>query len=213
MLSSPNIQLQYTAKETPAHADTPALGFDKSSTRTGNGVGANSDKTAPSTSAPYFTSPQKEERTMNKLLGFIVIAYLLAPFSALALDTPVASIKTVRGTNSIIRNKTSLEAKMGSRVFQGDILKTGSDGNIAIVFRDDTLLSLGPNSEITITEFLFSPAEGKLSFITRLLRGTAACVTGIIGKLSPQSVRFETPVANIGIRGTRFAVMTEGSDN
>jgi hypothetical protein len=31
-------------------------------------------------------------------------------------------------------------------------------------------------------------------------------LSGLIGKLAPESARFETPVASIGIRGTRFAV-------
>jgi len=151
---------------------------------------------------------------MKKLLGFIMAACLLAPFPVQAFDdTPVASIKTVGGSSTIIREMVPIQATKGSKVFRGDLLKTGSDGNMAIVFHDDTLLSLGPNSEIAITEFLFSPAEGKMSFITKLLRGTAACVTGIIGKLSPESVRFETPVANIGIRGTRFAVMIENPND
>ncbi len=33
-----------------------------------------------------------------------------------------------------------------------------------------------------------------------------AYISGLIGKLAPESARFETPVATIGIRGTRFAV-------
>ncbi|RQW87724.1 MAG: hypothetical protein EHM79_07200 [Geobacter sp.] len=150
---------------------------------------------------------------MKRLLGYLVAASLLAPFPVNALEATVASIKTVRGVSSIIRDKVPVEAKNGTRVLRGDLLKTGSDSSMAIVFRDDTLLSLGPNSEVAITEFLFSPAEGKLSFVTKILRGTAACMTGIIGKLSPQSVRFETPVANIGIRGTRFTVMVENPND
>jgi len=150
---------------------------------------------------------------MKRLLGYLVAVSLLAPFPVNALETTVASVKTVRGASSIIRDKAPVEAKNGTRVLRGDLLKTGSDGSMAIVFRDDTLLSLGPNSEVAITEFLFSPAEGKLSFVTKIVRGTAACMTGIIGKLSPQSVRFETPVANIGIRGTRFAVMVENPND
>ena len=51
-----------------------------------------------------------------------------------------------------------------------------------------------------------------MSIITRLLKGTSAYLSGIIGKLSPESVRFETPVASIGIRGTKFAVSVEGDD-
>jgi hypothetical protein len=160
-----------------------------------------------------FSAIDRRRKTMKKLLGFITAVLLLAPFPVNALDAPVASIKTIHGTNTILRATLPVEAIKGSKIYQGDILKTGPDGGLAIVFRDDTLLSLGPNSEIAITEFLFSPAEGKLSFLTRLVRGTAACITGIIGKLSPESVRFETPVANIGIRGTKFAVMVDNPDD
>lgn len=146
---------------------------------------------------------------MKKLVACTVAVCLLAPLLAYGAEMPVGSIKTVQGTASIIRNRTPIDTKAGTRVFRNDSLKTGADGSLAMVFRDDTRLSIGPDSEVAIEEFLFSPAQGKLSFITRLLRGTAACMTGIIGKLSPESVRFETPVANIGIRGTAFAVKVD----
>jgi hypothetical protein len=45
-----------------------------------------------------------------------------------------------------------------------------------------------------------------MSLIARLAKGTMAYMSGIIGKLAPESVRFETPVATIGIRGTCFVV-------
>jgi hypothetical protein len=149
---------------------------------------------------------------MKKLLACTAAICILAPFLAYGSEMPVGSIKTAQGTVSIIRNRTPIDTKAGARIFRNDSLKTGANGSLAMVFRDDTLLSMGPDSEVTINEFLFSPAEGKLSFVTRLLRGSAACVTGIIGKLSPESVRFETPVANIGIRGTSFAVRVEDPD-
>jgi len=60
-----------------------------------------------------------------------------------------------------------------------------------------------------VNEFAFSPGEGKMSIVTRLLKGSAVYLSGIIARLSPESVRFETPVANIGIRGTMFAVKVE----
>ncbi|MDD2319621.1 MAG: FecR family protein [Geobacteraceae bacterium] len=146
---------------------------------------------------------------MKILAGIITAVCLFAPLPCHAAGTPAGSVKTAHGTAVIIRDMTPVEAKSGTRVFQHDSLKTGPDGSMAIVFRDDTLLSIGPNSEVSINEFLFSPAQGKLSIVTRLIRGTAAYLSGIIGKLSPQSVRFETPVANIGIRGTKFAVQVE----
>jgi hypothetical protein len=143
---------------------------------------------------------------------FIMVLCLFFPCVALASEPTVGSIKTVKGAASIIRNGNPIETKEGTMVLRSDFLKTGHDGAISMIFRDDTLLSIGPDSELSIKEFLFSPGEGKLSFVTKLLKGTAACISGIIGKLSPNSFRFETPVANIGIRGTKFAVKVEGSD-
>lgn len=148
-----------------------------------------------------------------RIAGIIALAScFLFPSIALASETPVGSIKTVKGSASVIRGRNVLESKAGTRIFTNDSLKTGPDGSMAVIFRDDTLLSIGPDTEFSIRDFQFSPAEGKLSFVTRMFKGTAACVTGIIGKLSPDSVRFETPVANIGIRGTRFAVKVEGAE-
>lgn len=143
--------------------------------------------------------------------GLIVLVchLFLFPCMALAADSVAGSIKTVKGSAYIIRNGDKVETKTGTRVLRSDTLETGADGSLSMVFRDDTLLAIGPNSRLTINEFVFSPAEGKLSFVTRLIKGTAACITGIIGKLSPDSVRFETPVANIGIRGTKFAVKVD----
>jgi hypothetical protein len=149
---------------------------------------------------------------MKIFLGIMTTLCFLYPIFANASDQPVGNIKTLQGKASIIRNKNALAVKIGSELYANDSLKTGAGGSLSIVFKDDTLISLGPDSELVINEFLFSPAEGKLSIVTRLLKGTSAYVSGIIGKLSPKSVRFETPVANIGIRGTKFAVKLTGDD-
>jgi hypothetical protein len=153
-----------------------------------------------------------EGGTMKRILGIVTTLFLLYPFFANASDQTVGNIKTLKGKASIIRNSNALAAKIGSELYANDSLKTGADGSLSIVFKDDTLISIGPDSELAINEFHFSPAEGQLSIVTRLLKGTSAYVSGIIGKLSPQSVRFETPVANIGIRGTKFAVKISGDD-
>ena len=99
-----------------------------------------------------------------------------------------------------------MPAAVGTKLKTGDVLSTGPDGSIGIILRDNSSLSIGPQSSIDLQDFLFSPAEGKMSLIARLAKGTMAYMSGIIGKLAPESVRFETPVATIGIRGTCFVV-------
>jgi hypothetical protein len=88
----------------------------------------------------------------------------------------------------------------------GDTLSTGPDGSLGAIFRDNSTLSLGPDSSLVIRNFEFVPEQGKIGFLIRITRGSLAYLSGLIGKLSPESARFETPMATIGIRGTRFAV-------
>ena len=148
---------------------------------------------------------------MKTIAGIVLALMLLWPVVSRADDDiPVASVKTVEGAASVIRGKRTAAVNPGDRIYRNDRLRTAADGSLALVFRDDTLVSMGPSSEVVVKEFLFSPAQGRLPFVTRLLKGTAAYVSGIIGKLSPESVRFETPVATIGVRGTTFAVSIEG---
>jgi hypothetical protein len=127
-----------------------------------------------------------------------------------AADSTAGYVKTVKGTASIIRQGKTVPAVAGARVFKEDTLRTGPDGSLGITFLDDTVMSLGASTEIALKDFEFSPAEGRLSMVIRMLRGTAVYLSGIIAKLAPKAVRFETPKANIGVRGTRFAVKVEG---
>ena len=134
---------------------------------------------------------------------------LLAASTWAAEGETIGSIKNLQGQATVVRDQQSLPAEIGLKLIRRDILQTGPNSSIGVILRDDTLLSLGPNSEIALADFAFSPNEGKLSLLTRITRGTAAFLSGQIGRLSPQSVRFETPVATVGIRGTKFAVKLE----
>lgn len=146
-----------------------------------------------------------------KVETFIVmlVVIFLVP-SAYAADSPAGYLKTVNGTACIIRQGETIPAVVGDRIFKDDTLRTGPDGSLGITFMDDTVMSMGPESEVVLNDFEFSPAEGRMSIFTRMLKGTVVYLSGIIAKLSPDAVRFETPVANIGLRGTRFAVKVEG---
>ena len=81
---------------------------------------------------------------------------------------------------------------------------------MGVVFNDDTSLSLGPKSILVIDEFVFAPKQGKFSMVIRMVKGTAAYLSGLISKLAPESAHFETPSASIGFRGTQCLVKVEG---
>jgi len=139
-------------------------------------------------------------------IGTILSVLLLASPLSAADPEIVGVIKTVNGNVSMIRDQQSGPASIGAKVRINDTLQTGPDGSVGLILRDDAVLSLGPNSKVVLDQFLFSPAEGKLGFLFKILRGTVVYLSGVITRLSPGSAKFETPVATIGIRGTRFAV-------
>jgi hypothetical protein len=70
-------------------------------------------------------------------------------------------------------------------------------------------MSFGPNTELTVEEYLYAPGEGKLRFGSRLSKGSLEVVSGVIAKLKPEAVEMQTPTGTIGVRGTRFLVKIE----
>ncbi|MBP1735686.1 MAG: putative exported protein [Deltaproteobacteria bacterium] len=139
----------------------------------------------------------------------ICIFFVISVAASASADNPAGVVKTIKGAASIVRQEKVVSAAYGQKIFSGDTIKTGPDGSLGIIFEDDTLISLGPNSEIIINEFVFAPAQGNMSIVTRMIKGTVTYLSGIIAKLSPQSVKFETPTATLGIRGTRFYAQVE----
>jgi hypothetical protein len=135
---------------------------------------------------------------------------LFAPCLVMGEGLSIGKAKTGKGVVTVVRNGQSIPLKVGDPLYQKDIIRTGTDSTVGIIFEDNTVLSLGPNSEIVIDEYIFAPEKGMLSMVARILKGTASYLSGIIGKQSPESVKFHTPDATIGIRGTQFLVKAEG---
>ncbi len=138
------------------------------------------------------------------------LVVLLACAAAAAEDTRIGTIKTLKGDARIIAGSGSVAATVGGAVRQNDTLETGLDGAIGLTFIDNTTLSMGPKSRITLTKVIFNPDQGDFAFATNIVKGTFMFVSGSIARLAPQTVQISTPVNTIGIRGTRFLVRIDG---
>lgn len=118
----------------------------------------------------------------------------------------IGSVRTAQGECTITRGTETLAATIGTHLRQHDLLATGKDSSMGVLLRDDTSISLGDESEVVLDEFLFDPANDELGLSAQFLKGTAAVLTGSIAEMAPEKTDFSTPLASIGIRGTRFAV-------
>ena len=150
----------------------------------------------------------KRETVSAVLLAAVVLFTLTALPSGLFASTQdtIGIVRSVEGKATVTRGEKVFPAIVGTKLQVEDTLMTGADGSMGIILRDNSTLSIGPKSSLSVRKFLFSPADGQLGLLVRLARGSMAYISGLIGKLAPESALFETPVASIGIRGTRFAV-------
>ena len=140
---------------------------------------------------------------------FLLVTVLLGAASIPAdAETPESAgrIKVVSGTVEIVRGTTTLPATVGTFVLESDRIRTGPNGRVGLTLRDDTRLSLGPDSELALNRFQYAPADGRLSLAVRFLKGVAGYISGRIAKLAPDAIRLETPAAIVGVRGTSLAI-------
>lgn len=145
---------------------------------------------------------------MNDLrrLGW-AIALATLTSAALADDAVVGYVKTVAGDASVVVAGKANRAEPGTPLQRGDLLKTGKPGSIGVTLKDNTILSIGPDTELVVDDYLYAPAEGQLKLGASMRRGSLNYVSGMIAKLKPESVGIRTPTGNIGVRGTHFVVL------
>jgi hypothetical protein len=138
----------------------------------------------------------------------IALLLVLTAGVSLAAQEPVPAgrVKVVAGPAFVIHQGQQTPAVVGTPVFEQDRLFTGPGGRLGVTLRDDTRLSIGPQTTIEINRFLYAPSDSQFSFVLRVVRGVVAYVSGRIAKLSPDAVRLETPAAIVGVRGTRVVM-------
>ncbi|HEY6135712.1 MAG TPA: FecR domain-containing protein [Rubrivivax sp.] len=133
-------------------------------------------------------------------------ALWLAALPVLDCAADVGQVKVAKGQVAVERAGRTLAAQVGMPLELADILKTGTDGSVGVTMRDNSLLSAGPNSVLSLERFEFDPATNEGRFESRLQRGTLAVVSGRIAKSAPSAMTVRTPSAVLGVRGTEFLV-------
>jgi hypothetical protein len=141
---------------------------------------------------------------------FVIGVLLGTAWPAFAQDAAVGRIKSAAGAVFIVRQNATIPAQVGQPLFESDSVRTGADGHLGVTLKDETRVALGPNSDVRIEQFVYSPGQGKLGLVMKIARGIVAYVSGRIAKLSPDAVRLETPSAILGVRGTRMVIRVEG---
>lgn len=107
--------------------------------------------------------------------------------------TPDGRKLTVDGTSKITVN-------LGTRIL------TGPTGHLNILLNDETVFTLGPQSEFVIDDFVFDPKTSVHKVGANFLKGTFRWVTGKVAQKDTSTVKIKVAYGTIGPRGTDFEV-------
>jgi hypothetical protein len=109
------------------------------------------------------------------------------------------------GTVAFALGKANVEK--GDKIEVGQTILTGDNGHVHIRFIDGALISMRPNSKITVETYQYDPEDPDNNFVKFFLEtGVVRSITGKAGKLNKKGFRMNTPISAIGIRGTDYTV-------
>lgn len=102
------------------------------------------------------------------------------------------------------------QAKIGDVVYRGDVIQTGADGALSVVFADGTSFNVSSNARMEVNEFVYDPKGNSNSTLLSLTKGTFTFIAGNVAHTG--SMKVDTPVGTMGIRGTapRVEILDNG---
>ncbi len=102
--------------------------------------------------------------------------------------------------------------KKGDPIFEGEKIITESNGTLQLKMTDGGVITLGQSSEIEFIKYQDS-CLSECTFIAKILIGSMRYVTGLIGKINPNSVQLKTPTFAVGVRGTDHKIVVIQKNN
>lgn len=88
---------------------------------------------------------------------------------------------------------------LGNPVFTNERISTGANSVAQLMFTDQTTLSVGPRSQVTLDRYVYDPNRSAGDVAVSLTSGAMRFITG---SQDPHNYQVHTAVATIGVRGT-----------
>jgi len=141
------------------------------------------------------------------ILSTLLVGLLLLPEVPLGLmggaagpearDMRIGGVTRIRASVSGQLDGERRKLERNLPVFQEEEIITGTDARAVLRFRDGSVLRIGANAKVDLDHFVYKGTGGVITLLKGAIRFTS-------GKMGRPGLRFKSPVATIGIRGTDF---------
>lgn len=129
--------------------------------------------------------------------------FLFPALLALTLPAAAQDIGTVGSLQPAINGTppgaSARALAVGLNVVANERIASTASGRGQLLFKDQTTLTIAPNSEIVLDSYVYDPAADSGDVAVSLTKGALRFIGGRITKKTDGTVR--TPTATIGIRG------------
>ncbi len=161
---------------------------------------------------PLLPSPHKWWRArVGGVTIFISLFVFLLPLypARLFAGQPEVGVvtRTLKEVHLIREGKKGAQpVKQQDPVLFKDTYETGDKSRAKLLFKDDSLLTLGPKTKIEITESVYNPNKDYRSTQINLASGKVRALVGKAFTGSGSKFEVHTPTAVAAARGTHFVV-------
>lgn len=139
------------------------------------------------------------------LLFAVLVSIMLAVIpSAAAADTPIGRVAALRGSVTALNGGQSRSLRTSGPVFEQDTIRTDARSRVQIIFTDNTIITLGVSSELTISRYVWDREKKTGAMTSEIPEGVFRVLGGAITGHAPENFITRTPVATIGIRGSMY---------
>lgn len=120
----------------------------------------------------------------------------------------VGSVTVLKGKATVTRTGIfkARNLRLGSPIFQNDRIRTERRSKVRIVFLDQSIISIGGSSALTINEYVFQPKKKVRRSALRLLFGKVKCFVNDFTGYRNRKFNVSTNTSIVGVRGTVFLV-------
>lgn len=129
-------------------------------------------------------------------------ALFARPASAQGVADVAGRIVRLKGAAAAMQDAVPRPLKADDPIFRGDVISTGREARLEMKMLDDAIVTLGEKAVFVVIDYVAGGAAPSVAM--RLIEGAFAASAGTIAKAPGGSMRIETDVATIGIRGTTF---------
>ncbi len=151
---------------------------------------------------------------MRALIAAVSLALAGPAFGQAAALTRIGAAGAVKGVvNAQAPGAAAGRViESGKTLFMNDHVTTNAAGRLQVLLLDETVFTLGPNSDMVLDEFVYDPSNDEGKVAARVTKGVFRFVTGKVARRDPAKMSVKLAAGTIGIRGTIVIGQVNGND-